>query len=116
VADRAQRTADFRALFADSLTDRTEAPGSVEWTLRATPAAESESRRLAALEERCCDGIRFAVTRQGDSIVWRITGPPSAQGTLQALYHLPVAILDDAEAEELWATLDAGACAPRKHA
>ena len=63
-ADRAQRTADFRALFADAWISRTRTAIGVLWKLRATNATDAESRRLAALEARCCDGIRFDIARR----------------------------------------------------
>jgi len=46
-------------LFADSLVERERDESSVRWLLQARPGTEDESRRLAVLEARCCDGIRF---------------------------------------------------------
>lgn len=114
VSDRAQRTADFRALFADAFVDRARVPDGVRWALRTLPTTEADSRRLAALEARCCDDIRFDVVRNGDDVVWRISGPASAKATLDALYDLPVFISDDAKAGELWTVLDAAACGPQR--
>src|SRR4051794_31423301 len=78
IADRAQRTADFRALLADAFRTRERSTGSVLWTLRASASTEAESRRLAALEARCCDGVRFHVERRGDEVLWTIAGPKAA--------------------------------------
>lgn len=114
LSDRALRTADFRALFADTLVDRVRLSDGVRWTLRANETTETESRRLAALEARCCDGIRFDVAREGNELVWRISGPPSAKATLDALYDLPILVRSDESADQLWATLDAAACGPRR--
>lgn len=113
VSDRARRTTDFRALFADTLVDRTGVPDGVRWTQRALPTTESESRRLAALETRCCDGIRFDIVRAGDHVVWQITGPESARTTLDALYDLPMLVRHDARANELWTALDTAVCGPK---
>jgi hypothetical protein len=113
-SDRAQRTADFRALFVNTLVDRVRLNDGVRWTLRALGTTEAESRRLAALEARCCDGIRFDVVRHGDHIHWQISGPGSATTTLDALYDLPVLVRDEQRVSELWATLDAAACGPRR--
>jgi hypothetical protein len=110
LADRAQRTTDFRGLFADALVERQRLQGGVRWTLRAGPSTESESRRLAALEKRCCDGIRFEIHREGDVVVWQITGPAAANRTLDALFELPTMINSDEGAATLWNTLDAAAC------
>src|SRR5687768_14590405 len=74
--DRAQRTADFRALLADAFVDRARTAHGVRWLLRADAGTEAESHRLAALEARCCDGIRFDVQRVGDRVRWDINGPP----------------------------------------
>jgi GNAT superfamily N-acetyltransferase len=112
VGDRMQRTADFRALFSDTFVDRVRVGDGVRWTLRASDATEAESRRLAALEERCCDGIRFEVVRDDDAVAWRISGPPSAGATLDAFYELPVQVSSDAGADALWSALDAAACGP----
>ena len=112
IADRAQRTADFRALLADAFRERTRSAGSVHWMLRASEATEAESRRLAALEARCCDSVRFQVERRGDDVLWTITGPPAAQGTLDAFYELPLLVRSDDGARALWDALDRGACGP----
>jgi len=106
LSDRAQRTADFRALFADTLVNRVRLSDGVLWTLRANDTTETESRRLAALEARCCDGIRFDVAREGHELVWRISGPPSARATLDALYELPILVRSDESGNELWAALE----------
>jgi hypothetical protein len=114
-ADRVQRTSDFRALFDGALIDRQRDAGGVRWILSALAQTEAESRRLAALEERCCDGIRIAVTREGDVVTWQITGPASAAATLDAFYDLPTLVVDD-RAAELWARLDGAACGPTRKA
>ena len=80
--------------------------------LRATEGTEAESRRLAALEARCCDGVRFDVERLGDRVLWEIRGPASAQATLDAFYELPVLVRSDDGARALWDALDAAACGP----
>jgi hypothetical protein len=85
-ADGDRRTSDFRAL-------------------RAGQGVEAESHRLASCESRCSDGIRFHVVREGDHIVWRISGPPSARATLDAYYALPALVQTDDGAAALWATL-----------
>jgi hypothetical protein len=112
--DRAQRTSDFRGLFAETLVDRRRTAHEVRWTLRAGADTESESRRLADLEARCCDGIAFDVRREGDVVVWYIRGPQSAGPTLDALYELPVLVGSDQSAATLWRTLDAAACGPSR--
>jgi hypothetical protein len=112
MTDRARRTADFRALLADAFSDRARSAGSVRWVLRASETTEAESHRLADLETRCCDGLRFCVERRGDDVVWTITGPPAAQGTLDAFYELPMLVRTDDGARLLWDTLDASACGP----
>jgi hypothetical protein len=66
----------------------------------------------AGLRRSRPDGIQFDVTREGDHVVWRITGPTSAAATLDALYELPALIGSDERANELWAALDAAACGP----
>ncbi len=111
-ADRAQRTADFRALFADAWISRTRTAIGVLWKLRATNATDAESRRLAALEARCCDGIRFDIARRGAEVVWEITGPATSAAILDAFYELPVLVQSDDGARTLWDALDGAACGP----
>lgn len=111
-ADRAQRTADFRALFANAFVDRARTMHGVRWLLRADERTEAESHRLAALEARCCDGIRFDVQRLGDRVLWDISGPATAHATLDTFYELPVAVRSDEAARALWAALDGAACGP----
>lgn len=108
-SDRAQRSADFRRLFENTLLDRTRDGHNVLWTLRATPVSERESHRLASLETRCCDGIQFDVRGEEDEIVWRITGPPAAAAVLDAFYELPVLVTTE-RANELWTALDRATC------
>jgi hypothetical protein len=112
IADRAQRTADFRALLAGTFVDRARSAHRVQWLLRADERTESLSHRLAALEARCCDGVRFDVQRLGDRVLWEISGPASARRTLDAFFELPVLIGSDDGARQLWDALDASACAP----
>lgn len=111
-ADRAQRTADFRALLADAFVDRARTSHGVRWLLRADGHTEAESHRLAALEARCCDGIRFDVQRIGDSVLWDIGGPATARATLDAFYELPLLVRSDEGARALWDALDRAACGP----
>ena len=111
-SDRTQRTADFRALFADAFIDHERTLDGVRWTLRAGAATEAESRRLADLEARCCDGVRFSVDRRGDRVVWEITGPGTAKPLLDAFYTLPILVRSDDGARQLWDTLDGGTCGP----
>ena len=108
--DRAQRTADFRALFSAGIVERQRSLGGVRWTLRAQPGVEDESRRLAALEERCCDGITFEIRGDGDVVYWDITGPKAAAATLDVLFHLPMSVMSDEGAAGVWRALDAAAC------
>jgi hypothetical protein len=109
IGDRAQRTTDFRRLFDNTVLARTRDEHNVVWRLRATERSEGESHRLAALEARCCDGIRFDVRREGDEIVWRIAGPPSARSVLDAFYELPLLVTTE-RATDLWAALDSASC------
>jgi len=106
-ADRAQRTADFRALFADAWIGRTRTAIGVLWKIRATDASDAESRRLATLEAHCCDGLRFEIARRGAEVVWEITGPATAAAILDAFYELPVLVQSDDGARTLWDALDA---------
>ena len=56
--------------------------------------------------------MRFHVERRGDDVLWTITGPPTAQATLDAFYELPVLVHSDEGARALWDALDGAACGP----
>jgi hypothetical protein len=112
IADRVQRTADFRTLLSGTFLDRARSPHRVWWMLRADERTESLSHRLAALEARCCDGVRFEVQRLGDRVLWEISGPAGARRTLDAFFDLPVLVGSDEGARQLWDALDASACGP----
>lgn len=112
--ERAQRTSEFRELFASREVARERSLHGVRWTFAADAGSEAESVRLAALEERCCDGIKIRIHREGEAVVWDITGPPTASSLLDTFYELPALITSDAGAEQLWSTLDAAACGPTK--
>jgi hypothetical protein len=111
-ADRAQRTADFRALFSRGIVERQRTASGVRWTLRAERGVEDESRRLAALEERCCDGITFGIRRDGDVVHWDIDGPNAAAATIDVLFELPVNVMSNEGADAVWRALDAASCGP----
>ena len=111
-SDRARRTADFRALFSNGLAGRERSSGRVRWALHAQPDVEAESRRLAALEERCCDGIRFEIRREGDEVHWDISGPKAAAATLDVLFDLPIKVMSNDGAEAIWRALDGAGCGP----
>lgn len=111
-ADRPQRTADFRALVADAFIDRSRSTHGVRWLLRADERTEAESHRLAVLEARCCDGVRFDVQRLGDRVLWDISGPADTHAVLDAFYQLPMLIRSDDSARQLWDALDRAACGP----
>ena len=92
-------------MFSEGIVERQRSSRGVRWTLRARPGVDDESRRLAALEERCCDGIAFGIRQEGDVVHWDITGPEAAAATLDALFDLPLKIMSNDGAEAVWRTL-----------
>lgn len=129
-ADRPQRTRDFQALFAGAFVDRVRTPDGVAWRLLYSAATERESRRLADLECRCCDGITFDVRIEARPreqpeeqpeespgerfVVWEIRAPADAGAEAGALldvfYEFPVLVKTDEGASAMWSRLDAHAC------
>jgi hypothetical protein len=109
-ADRPQRTRDFQALFAGAFVDRVRAPGGVVWRLLYNAATERESRRLADLECRCCDGVTFDVRVADGFVSWEIQAPAEAAALLDVFYEFPVLVTTDEGAGAVWSRLDAHAC------
>jgi hypothetical protein len=108
--DRPQRTRDFQALFTGSFVDRVRTPTGVVWTLLYSPATEQESRRLADLERRCCDGVTFDLRVGGEFVVWTIEAPIEAAPVLDVFFELPELMKSEEGASAAWSRLDAHAC------
>lgn len=109
-ADRPQRTRDFQALFAGAFVDRVRTPDGVAWRLPYSLATERESRRLAELERRCCDGVTFDVRIDEGFVVWEIRAPAEGGALLDVFYAFPVLVTTDEGASAVWSRLDAHAC------
>ncbi len=113
VADRSQRTADFRALLADAF----RRSGAIGWR-RPLDAARLRSDRGG---EPPAGGARGALLRRRplrggaarrSRAVGRSRARPEAQATLDAFYELPVLVRSDEGARALWDALDGAACGP----
>lgn len=88
-ANLEERLDAFRALFAGAFETRSRDGDSVTWVLRRSDTLEQESRRLAALEATCCSPLTFEVYGDERHIIWRISGPKSAEHLLDVFYELP---------------------------
>ena len=85
-AERAQRGADFDALFAEAVRGIERAdPTRLRLDLQPSPRAAARVAELAAAETSCCSFFTFTLTLAASSLVLDITVPALHTGTLDLL-------------------------------
>lgn len=77
-ADAASRAARWRALAATALVAAERTEGGAVQTYRDAARVEPELAELVALEAQCCPFLDFALSRDGDRVVLRVSGPDEA--------------------------------------
>jgi hypothetical protein len=95
-----QRLAEYRRLFEQALVGREQTAEGIRFRFRADPGIEDWVRDLAAREKACCAFYAFAVTVEGDGVLWDCAVPDNdaARAILDEFYLLPdsaVGSLDD---------------------
>jgi hypothetical protein len=79
-ADAAGREARWRALARDALVAAERTPDGAVQTYRDAPRVEPQLAELVALEAQCCPFLTFALSRDGDRVVLRVSAPEEAAG------------------------------------
>jgi hypothetical protein len=93
--DLSVRFGAFAALF-EHLSAATRLPAGFRWTFRNVPGLERQLRELARKEHACCPFLTFAISVDGDELVWRACGSSEAEAAIEAFYRMPEAPPDGA--------------------
>jgi hypothetical protein len=83
----AGRAEEFRALFA-WLIEAERTPKGFCWTFQGGPGVERRVRELARREHLCCPFLSFAVSTQGEQVLWETRGPEHAAEVLDDFFAL----------------------------
>lgn len=84
------RHAEFAALFAE-LRYAKRFEGGFLWQFRNAPGLERRLRALARAEHACCPFLTFAVSVEGEHVVFRACGPERADAVVDLFYRMPLA-------------------------
>lgn len=83
------RAREFQAVFA-WLTARERLPsGGIRWTFQSGPGVERAVRELARREHLCCPFLGFAISTQGEQVIWETRGPEGAGALVDEFARLP---------------------------
>ena len=83
------RVREFNDLFV-WLTSRERLPGGgIRWTFQGGPGVERAVRQLARREHLCCPFLGFAISTQGDHVIWETRGPDGAEELVDEFARLP---------------------------
>jgi hypothetical protein len=83
----AGRAEEFRALFA-WLIAAERMPKGFRWTFQSGPGVERRVRELARREHLCCPFLSFAVSTQGEQVIWETRGPEHAEDVIGEFFAL----------------------------
>jgi hypothetical protein len=91
--DLAARSGAFQSVF-EHLVISTRHPAGFRWSFRNAPGLERRLRELARSEHECCPFLTFAVSVQGDHVLWATCGPAEAAAAIDVFYRMPEAAQD----------------------
>jgi hypothetical protein len=83
----AGRVAEFRAVFAWLLRAE-RLPQGFRWTFQNGPGVERSVRELARREHLCCPFLSFAISTQGEQLIWEGRGPDGAEQIVDQFFAL----------------------------
>jgi hypothetical protein len=86
--DYANRIAELRRLFTESLLDRRRDPHSLRLVLASGAARDEATRDLLRREQECCPFFTFAVRTRGDTVIVEVSVPEGAEACLDDLERL----------------------------
>ncbi|MBF8189465.1 hypothetical protein ITP53_27770 [Nonomuraea sp. K274] len=86
-----ERLEEYRRLFAHALISKERTAEGIRFRLRAAPGVAAWAHDLAAREQACCAFFAFAVTTDGDQVLWdaAVSDDAAARAVLEQLYRLP---------------------------
>jgi hypothetical protein len=86
-----ERLAEYRRLFGTVYLGRERAAHGIRFRFRADQGVEAWVRDLAAREKACCAFFAFAVTTDGDEVLWdaAVADDDLARAVLEEFYRLP---------------------------
>lgn len=82
-----ERENEFRAVFAWLVSAERLAKG-FRWTFQNGPGVERRVRALARREHVCCPFLSFAVSTQGEHLIWEGRGPDGAEDVVDQFFAL----------------------------
>jgi hypothetical protein len=87
----AERMAEYRRLFAQSLVGRSRTGAGIRFRFRAGPGLADWVRDLARRENACCPFFRFTVKVSGNEVWWdaSVVDDDAARQVLAEFYRLP---------------------------
>jgi hypothetical protein len=87
----AERMAEYRRLFAQSLVGRSRAGAGIRFRFRADPGLAEWVRDLARREQACCPFFRFTIKASGHEVWWDVSvvDDDAARQVLAEFYRLP---------------------------
>ncbi|MFI7454835.1 hypothetical protein ACIBQX_45705 [Nonomuraea sp. NPDC049714] len=86
-----ERLAEYRRLFDTAYVGRERTAHGIRFRLRADEGVEAWVRDLTVREKACCAFFAFAVTTDGDEVLWdaAVADDDLARAVLEELYRLP---------------------------
>lgn len=85
-----QRLDEYHHLFGRYLVGREKTAEGIRFRLRAEPGVEEQVRDLAAREKVCCAFFAFAITVDGEQVIWdcAVSDDDTARTILEEYYLL----------------------------
>lgn len=84
----------YRAAFTQLVGTESFAAG-FRWSFRAQPGLESHLRDLAEREAGCCPFMSYALTSDGDHIVWEVRAREDAAAVVEEYSRLPQRLAEE---------------------
>jgi hypothetical protein len=92
----AERRIEYQRLFTQALVGKERTAEGIRFRFRAEPGIEPWVRDLAAREKACCAFYAYAVSTDGDQVIWdsAVADNHDARALLDEFYALPDTVAD----------------------